>query len=118
MLPNEVTWVDWKKFLSKYFDKSIPKIRGTHSFRFSSKSPGQVFLKELVSGTEEEALDLFKDGVTASKVKSEAKQYLKKEFKLPIAQATPARKRQLEKVFKLASSTIGVEREAFFKKFL
>lgn len=118
VLPNEVTWVNWKKFLSKYFDKSIPKIRKTHSFRFSGESPGKVFLKELVSGKEETTLGLFKDGVTADAVRSEATHYLEVEFKLPIAQATAVRKKQLEKVFKLASSVTGVEREAFFKKYL
>lgn len=119
VLPNSVKWVDWKAFLASYFNKSIPKIRGLHSFRFSAEFPGQVFLKELVSGAgEERSLNLFKEGVTAEKVRAEAERYILPDFGLPIPEAKLARVKQLEKVFKLATEVTGVEREDFFKKYL
>lgn len=54
-----VTWYDWSRFLGSYFN-AIPGILRYHHFRFDSKSPGVVFVKEY-SSSPEEALTMCSD---------------------------------------------------------
>ena len=46
-----VSWFDWKSFLSTMF-KTIPNITTYHHFRFNKRSPGILFVRELIDSTE------------------------------------------------------------------
>jgi hypothetical protein len=48
---RQVFWFDWKSFLNAMF-KPIPNITTYHHFRFEKKSPGVVFVRELVGSPE------------------------------------------------------------------
>lgn len=53
---------DWSTFLGKYF-KNLPNIKKFHHFRFSNKTPGMVFYKELVSSPEQSFMLLKKNAI-------------------------------------------------------
>ena len=48
---RQVIWRNWKSLLSCLY-KNISNITTYHHFRFESKCPGKVFLKEFVDNTE------------------------------------------------------------------
>ena len=49
---RQVIWYDWHDFLSQHFN-TIPRISNYHSFRFDSKFPGKVYLKQYSTSLEE-----------------------------------------------------------------
>ena len=64
---RSVNWFRLEAFLAEYF-RPIPNIKRYHVFRYLANKPGVVFCNEWSTSAEEQAISIFKPGITEFKL--------------------------------------------------
>ena len=115
IVPSSVDWYDWKGFLGKYFDKSIPQITKHHVFGFSADTIGVMDMCATSTSVEVQSRSLVKQmeqpmtQVSWRETLNELKDFRKQPPGIEPARLTFLR----EEVFPLAKTVQGTLPEEF-----